>query len=141
MYYKGKWCTAGGKNPLFGHVDGFQIGPNSLLQFGHRNVSFGVGIPDSGLSHFNVPFGAFSGAELARAGLPFFCESATQSAHIPHLYKNFLSNFLLQHEHTNVSVDKERNVFMKQHPPSIRSPNSPCESAAAKTAFPQMSRS
>mgnify|MGYP001663730275 FL=1 len=28
MYYKGKWCTAGGKDPLFGHVDGFQIDPN-----------------------------------------------------------------------------------------------------------------
>jgi hypothetical protein len=28
VYYKGKWCTAGGKDPLFGHVDGFQIGPN-----------------------------------------------------------------------------------------------------------------
>ena len=27
MYYKGKWCTAGGKDPLFGHVDGFQIDP------------------------------------------------------------------------------------------------------------------
>ena len=25
VYYKGKWCTAGGKDPLFGHVDGFQI--------------------------------------------------------------------------------------------------------------------
>ena len=29
MYYKGKWCTAGGKDPLFGHVDGFQIDPNN----------------------------------------------------------------------------------------------------------------
>ncbi len=29
VYYKGKWCTAGGKGPLFGHVDGFQIGPNT----------------------------------------------------------------------------------------------------------------
>ena len=29
MYYKGKWCTAGGKDPLFGHVDGFQIDPIS----------------------------------------------------------------------------------------------------------------
>ena len=28
MYYKGQWCTAGGKDPLFGHVDGFQIDPN-----------------------------------------------------------------------------------------------------------------
>ena len=27
MYYKGKWCTTGGKDPLFGHVDGFQIDP------------------------------------------------------------------------------------------------------------------
>ena len=30
VYYKGKWCTAGGKDPLFGHVDGFQIGPKML---------------------------------------------------------------------------------------------------------------
>ena len=29
VYYKGKWCTAGGKDPLFGHVDGFQIDPIS----------------------------------------------------------------------------------------------------------------
>ena len=28
MYCKGKWCTAGGKDPLFGRVDGFQIDPN-----------------------------------------------------------------------------------------------------------------
>ena len=27
MYCKGKWCTAGGKDPLFGRVDGFQIDP------------------------------------------------------------------------------------------------------------------
>ena len=31
MYYKGKWCTAGGKDPLFGHVDGFQIDPKKSL--------------------------------------------------------------------------------------------------------------
>ena len=31
MYYKGKWCTAGGKDPLFGHVDGFQIDPNKMI--------------------------------------------------------------------------------------------------------------
>ena len=30
VYYKGKWCTAGGKGPLFGHVDGFQIDPKIL---------------------------------------------------------------------------------------------------------------
>ncbi|MEE0381988.1 MAG: hypothetical protein UDN35_06365, partial [Oscillospiraceae bacterium] len=30
VYYKGKWCTAGGKDPLFGHVDGFQIGPKII---------------------------------------------------------------------------------------------------------------
>ena len=24
-----KWCPAGGKDPLFGRVDGFQIGPKS----------------------------------------------------------------------------------------------------------------
>ena len=28
VYCKGKWCTAGGKDPLFGRVDGFQIDPN-----------------------------------------------------------------------------------------------------------------
>jgi hypothetical protein len=27
VYCKGKWCTAGGKDPLFGRVDGFQIDP------------------------------------------------------------------------------------------------------------------
>ena len=27
---KGKWRTAGGKDPLFGHVDGFQIDPRLL---------------------------------------------------------------------------------------------------------------
>ena len=27
MYCKEKWRTAGGKDPLFGHVDGFQIDP------------------------------------------------------------------------------------------------------------------
>jgi len=30
VYCKGKWCTAGGKDPLFGLVDGFQIDPNIL---------------------------------------------------------------------------------------------------------------
>ena len=29
MYCKGKWCTADGKDPLFGRVAGFQIGPNT----------------------------------------------------------------------------------------------------------------
>jgi len=33
VYYKGKWCTAGGKDPLFGHVDGFQIDPKKVLIF------------------------------------------------------------------------------------------------------------
>ena len=33
VYYKGKWCTAGGKGPLFGHVDGFQIDPKSISIF------------------------------------------------------------------------------------------------------------
>ena len=31
MYCKEKWRTAGGKDPLFGHVDGFQIDPNKLI--------------------------------------------------------------------------------------------------------------
>ena len=31
MYCKGKWCTAGGKDPLFGRVDGFQIDPKIFL--------------------------------------------------------------------------------------------------------------
>ena len=30
MYCKEKWRTAGGKDPLFGHVDGFQIDPKIL---------------------------------------------------------------------------------------------------------------
>ncbi|MEE1455739.1 MAG: hypothetical protein UF383_00955, partial [Oscillospiraceae bacterium] len=33
VYYKGKWCTAGGKDPLFGHVDGFQIDPKRIRSF------------------------------------------------------------------------------------------------------------
>ena len=32
MYCKGKWCTAGGKDPLFGRVDGFQIDPKIFLK-------------------------------------------------------------------------------------------------------------
>ena len=28
-YCKKKWCPAGGKGPLFGRVDGFQIDPNT----------------------------------------------------------------------------------------------------------------
>ena len=32
VYCKEKWRTAGGKDPLFGHVDGFQIGPNKAFQ-------------------------------------------------------------------------------------------------------------
>jgi len=32
VYCKGKWCTAGGKDPLFGHVDGFQIDPKKIVQ-------------------------------------------------------------------------------------------------------------
>ena len=32
VYYKGKWCTAGGKDPLFGHVDGFQIDPKIFFK-------------------------------------------------------------------------------------------------------------
>ena len=45
MYYKGKWCTAGGKDPLFGHVDGFQIDPNqsflwNLLRTAAADFSF-----------------------------------------------------------------------------------------------------
>ena len=31
MYCKGKWCTADGKDPLFGRVDGFQIDPNTSI--------------------------------------------------------------------------------------------------------------
>ena len=26
-----KWCPAGGKDPLFGRVDGFQIDPNKMI--------------------------------------------------------------------------------------------------------------
>ena len=32
MYCKEKWRTAGGKDPLFGHVDGFQIGPKIFFK-------------------------------------------------------------------------------------------------------------
>lgn len=44
VYCKGKWCTAGGKDPLFGHVDGFQIDPNKTL----KSVLFGRRIAASG---------------------------------------------------------------------------------------------
>ena len=33
MYCKGKWCTADGKDPLFGRVDGFQIDPKICYRF------------------------------------------------------------------------------------------------------------
>ena len=53
MYCKEKWRTAGGKGPLFGHVDGFQIDPkysgeeNSFVkkyiaQLKSESVSVGV---------------------------------------------------------------------------------------------------
>ncbi|MEE1456895.1 MAG: hypothetical protein ACLTR8_01040 [Oscillospiraceae bacterium] len=29
---KKKWCPAGGKGPLFGRVDGFQIDPNMISE-------------------------------------------------------------------------------------------------------------
>ena len=51
MYYKGKWCTASGKDPLFGHVDGFQIDPNlpQLFLFlflpGLASVAITVAVP------------------------------------------------------------------------------------------------
>ena len=32
-YCKKKWCPAGGKDPLFGRVDGFQIDPNDSGEF------------------------------------------------------------------------------------------------------------
>ncbi len=41
MYYKGKWCTAGGKDPLFGHVDGFQIDSPEMV---HAICSHGCGL-------------------------------------------------------------------------------------------------
>ena len=37
MYYKGKWCTAGGKDPLFGRVDGFQIDPKFYVDSARKN--------------------------------------------------------------------------------------------------------
>ena len=37
-YCKKKWCTAGGKDPLFGRVDGFQIGPT----FARKKAPLGV---------------------------------------------------------------------------------------------------
>ena len=53
MYCKEKWRTAGGKDPLFGHVDGFRIDPkysgeeNSFVkeyiaQLKSESVSVGV---------------------------------------------------------------------------------------------------
>ena len=48
MYYKGKWCTAGGKDPLFGHVDGFQIGPKIFkkdFNWSSVSVTFGDSSP------------------------------------------------------------------------------------------------
>ena len=42
MYYKGKWCTAGGKDPLFGLVDGFQIDPKILIGVQYNLVTLGI---------------------------------------------------------------------------------------------------
>ena len=39
MYCKGKWCTAGGKDPLFGRVDGFQIDPNKDVNDKNAGIS------------------------------------------------------------------------------------------------------
>ena len=43
-YCKKKWCPAGGKDPLFGRVDGFQIDPNTnvttILTF--RTVKYNI---------------------------------------------------------------------------------------------------
>ena len=50
MYYKGKWCTAGGKDPLFGHVDGFQIGPKATPCLGRFSAVQFFGLVSSGAS-------------------------------------------------------------------------------------------
>ena len=54
VYYKGKWCTAGGKDPLFGHVDGFQIGPNILKRKCSASVDY-------------IAWGKIRGREASRA--------------------------------------------------------------------------
>ena len=43
VYYKGKWCTAGGKDPLFGRVDGFQIDPKRSTFFRLPSAKKNVG--------------------------------------------------------------------------------------------------
>ena len=73
MYCKEKWRTAGGKDPLLGRVDGFQIDPSAILcfctflwkrlhqrvQLQQTNSGFLAGvqrfqIPDTGLYFANV---------------------------------------------------------------------------------------
>ena len=49
MYYKGKWCTAGGKDPLFGHVDGFQIDHNLFSRLGKQIRRLKKSVP--GMAH------------------------------------------------------------------------------------------
>ena len=45
VYCKEKWRTAGGKDPLFGHVDGFQIDPKIFSKdFNWSSVSEWFGI-------------------------------------------------------------------------------------------------
>ena len=50
VYYKGKWCTAGGKDPLFGLVDGFQIGPKASPCLGRFSAVQFFGLVSSGAS-------------------------------------------------------------------------------------------
>ena len=45
VYCKEKWRTAGGKDPLFGHVDGFQIDPKIFKATPHKyqNPHYAIG--------------------------------------------------------------------------------------------------
>ena len=50
VYCKGKWRTAGGKDPLFGHVDGFQIDPKASPCLGRFSAVQFFGLVSSGAS-------------------------------------------------------------------------------------------
>ena len=39
MHCKEKWCTAGGKDPLFGRVNGFQIDPKMAKENAPMNLT------------------------------------------------------------------------------------------------------
>ena len=43
-YCKKKWCPAGGKDPLIGRVDGFQIDPNMGSPLQEKSKAFALQI-------------------------------------------------------------------------------------------------